>query len=103
MPSSAPRLSRGVSGLYRSDGDDLTEGLNDWQPVQEIVRLTFKALHDVVKAQGETLKNVEKTLGHKVSKPDLTTSLSEKVNINELRHTFEELSQVIDAKADAQD
>ena len=38
--------------------------------VPEIVRLNFKALHDVVKAHGEALKSVEKTVASKVTKFD---------------------------------
>ena len=32
--------------------DELLEGLNEWRNVQDIVRLTFKGLSDVVKKQG---------------------------------------------------
>ena len=81
----------------------LMDGTGTWQPVPEIVRLTFKALHDVVKAQGEQIKTLEKTMLQKVSKGDHAAALAEKVNLSELTHTFEELSRVIDSKADAQD
>lgn len=75
----------------------------EWQPVPEIVRLTLKSLHDVVKAQGETIKNLEKTIQTKVGKPEQTSALAEKVDLTELTQTFEDLSRVIDAKADAQE
>jgi hypothetical protein len=87
----------------RAADNDLVDGTNQWQPVQEIVRLTFKALHDVVKAQGENIKALEKQVAQKVSKGDHAAALAEKVNLSELTHTFEELSRVIDAKADSQE
>ena len=74
-----------------------------WTPVQEIVRLNFKALHDVVKAHGEALKSVEKGVASKVGRHEFTSSLTEKVGVTELTTTFEELSRVIDDKADARD
>jgi hypothetical protein len=78
-------------------------GSEAWTPVQEIVRLNFKALHDVVKAHGEALKSVEKSVGNKVNRQEHTAALTEKVSVNELTTTFEELSRVIDNKADARD
>ena len=80
---------------------DLTNG--DWQPVQEIVRLNFKALHDLVGAHGDALKSAEKAVASKVGKSELTAALSEKVSVTELTTTFEELSRIIDDKADARD
>lgn len=35
------------------------------------MRLTFKALHDVVRAQGESIKKLEVDLGHRVTKGEL--------------------------------
>ena len=78
-------------------------GSDAWTPVQEIVRLNFKALHDVVKAHGEALKSVEKSVANKVNRQEHTAALTEKVSVNELTTTFEELSRVIDNKADARD
>ena len=71
--------------------------------VPEIVRLNFKALHDVVKAHGEALKSIEKAVTNKVSRPEHLASLQEKVSVGELTSTFQELSKVIDNKADARD
>ena len=85
----------------RGTGDnDLEEGRGEWVEVPEIVRLTFKALHDVVKAQGEAIKNLERGLAQKVGKSEQASALAEKVNLSEIGQTFDELSRVIDAKAD---
>ena len=88
----------------RGTGDnDLEEGRGEWVEVPEIVRLTFKALHDVVKAQGEAIKNLERGLAQKVGKSEQASALAEKVNLSEIGQTFDELSRVIDAKADGAD
>ena len=71
--------------------------------VPEIVRLNFKALHDVVKAHGEALKAIEKAVTNRVSRPEHLASLQEKVSVGELTSTFQDLSKVIDNKADARD
>lgn len=48
--------------------EDLLQGVNEWRNIQDIIRLTFKALTDVVKAQGETLRELEKTMPTRVNK-----------------------------------
>ncbi|KAL3897007.1 MAG: hypothetical protein SGPRY_013144 [Prymnesium sp.] len=82
---------------------ELSEGREQWGPVPEIVRLTFKSLYQVVSAQAEQIASLEKALAQRVSKAEHTAALAEKVNLSELTHTFEELSRVIDGKADAQE
>ncbi len=42
------------------------QGINEWRNIQDIIRLTFKALTDVVRAQGETLRDLERQLPTKV-------------------------------------
>ena len=65
----------------------LTEG-SEWSPVQEIVRLTFKSLHDIIKSQGKAIQNLEQ-------------ALADKVDTSELTQTFQGLSRIIDAKEDS--
>lgn len=67
------------------------------------MRLTFKALHDVVRAQAEAIREVERSTGTRVSRPEQAAALAEKVSIAELSQTFDDLSQIIDAKIDAAD
>ncbi len=56
--------------------DDLLKGLNDWKNVQDIIRLTFKALSDVVRVQGEAIRDLERASQTKVSRSELTSSLA---------------------------
>lgn len=42
--------------------DDMLHGVNEWQNIQDVVRLTFKALSDVVRTQGIALKEAERSI-----------------------------------------
>jgi hypothetical protein len=46
--------------------EDLLQGVNEWRNIQDIIRLTFKALTDVVKAQGEGIREIEKIMPTRV-------------------------------------
>lgn len=46
--------------------EDLLQGVNEWRNIQDIIRLTFKALTDVVKAQGETIRELERAMPTRV-------------------------------------
>ena len=40
----------------------LLQGMNEWRNIQDVIRSTFKALHDVIKAQGDAVKSLERQL-----------------------------------------
>eukprot|EP00512_Aurantiochytrium_limacinum_P011169 CAMPEP_0171592056 /NCGR_PEP_ID=MMETSP0961-20121227/16622_1 /TAXON_ID=87120 /ORGANISM="Aurantiochytrium limacinum, Strain ATCCMYA-1381" /LENGTH=680 /DNA_ID=CAMNT_0012152283 /DNA_START=158 /DNA_END=2197 /DNA_ORIENTATION=- len=44
--------------------EDLSTGLNDWRNIQDVVRKTFKSLHDVVRSQGEKIRHLEQKLAN---------------------------------------
>ena len=52
-------MSTGETHTMSLHVDDLIQGLNDWRNIQDIVRLTFRAMNDVVKAQGRTIAALE--------------------------------------------
>ena len=81
----------------------MEDGSREWQPVQEIVRLTFKSFNEIIRAQGEAIQNFERALEGKANKSESTSALAEKVNVAELTNTFEDLSRIIDAKTDSQE
>ena len=64
--------------------DDLLKGLNDWRNIQDIVRLTFKALSDVVRTQGQAIRDLERQLPLKVARSEFSLALSQKANSNEI-------------------
>jgi hypothetical protein len=47
--------------------DDLLNGMNDWRNIQDIVRITLKALFEVVKTQGATIQRLEEEILNKAS------------------------------------
>ena len=64
-------------------GSPLVMSADKFAGVPEIVRMNFKALHDVVTAHGEALKSIEKAVANKIGRPEHTASLQEKVSVNE--------------------
>ncbi len=36
------------------------QGINEWRNIQDIIRLSFKALTDIVRSQGEAIVNIDK-------------------------------------------
>ena len=41
---------------------DLLQGKNEWKNIQDIVKLTFKAVCDTVKSQGQAIRDIENGL-----------------------------------------
>ena len=80
--------------------DDLLSGLNEWRNIQDIVRLTFKALADVVKAQGLAIKDLERQMPQKATRTELTTALSTKSNTQDLVQAISQLEARFDILTD---
>merc|ERR1711871_275852 len=80
--------------------DEMMNGLNEWRNIQEIVRMTFKALHDVVRAQGESIKKLEQNLEYRATKNDVEAVAATKASGVELSNAMAEItSQVTSALA----
>lgn len=56
---------------YFPAGEDLLSGMNEWRNIQDVVRLTLKSFHDVLKSQAETIHELRTQLADKVSTNDL--------------------------------
>lgn len=68
--------------------EDLSNGLNEWRNIQEVVRVTFKILDDTVKQHSNQIKQLlehiarlEKQVEAKPSKTELQTSIASKASI----------------------
>jgi len=46
---------------------DLLQGKNEWKNIQDIVKLTFKAVCDTVKSQGAAIRDLENNMHHKAT------------------------------------
>jgi len=81
-----------------SIAQELLTGSNEWINIQDIVKLTFKALFDVVKAQGEAISNLELIIPTKATKTEVNSSLSTKANMTDLSRTLAELTSSIESR-----
>jgi hypothetical protein len=43
--------------------DELLLGKNEWKNIQDIVKITFKAVCDTVKSQGLAIRDLERQVG----------------------------------------
>jgi hypothetical protein len=96
MASHHPHFSGGY-GEDRGDpgefvADDLTQGLNEWRNIQDIVRLSFVAFHKALQAQGDAIQALTEQTELRALKSDVRAAFE----------THEELLRVRlgEAKAD---
>jgi hypothetical protein len=83
---------------------DVVSGLlqetNDWINIQDIIKLTFKSVFDVIKSQSELIKEIEAQLPSKTTKSELVASL-------QLKHDYADFtkyaSEINNKKADKED
>lgn len=66
--------------------DELLNGLNDWRSVPDIVRLTFKALSDIIKSHTASLRDLEIQITTKANRSELI----QKVNHSDLQRLLSE-------------
>lgn len=91
-------------GLPNRAVDDLLDGvsrLGGESP--EVIRLTFKALHDVIHAQGEAIKALERGLEQRLTKADVLALLESRVSAADFTHALSRLSTTLDDKASHHD
>ena len=79
--------------------EDLLQGMNEWRNIQDVVRNTFKALHDVIKAQGEAIRTLERQLEQKSSKAETQAQLSRKAAILDINKSLSDMTHALDSKA----
>ncbi|KAL4493978.1 hypothetical protein ABPG72_021995 [Tetrahymena utriculariae] len=78
--------------------EDLLSGTNDWRNVQDIIRLTFKALTDVVKNQGEAIRDLERQNISNVKIVNLQDYLDSKANVEDVKESLNELAQILEGR-----
>lgn len=69
--------------------------------MQDIVRVTFKAFHDVLRTQGDTIKALERNMDTKASRADVATSLQQKANASDTAARLREVSVLLLSEATA--
>ena len=77
---------------------DLLSGSNDWKNIQDIVKLTFKAICDVIRQQGLALRELERVVPTKASKAEINAGLSLKANVVDVSRTLADLASTMESK-----
>jgi hypothetical protein len=77
---------------------DLLSGSNDWKNIQDIVKLTFKAICDVIRQQGLALRELERAVPTKASKAEVNAGLSLKANVADVSRTLADLASTMESK-----
>ena len=79
--------------------EELLKGQVEWRNIQDIIRVSFRALTDTVKTQGQLIRDLEKSLNSKVSKSEFHSSLSQKLDFNDFSENYAHLKAQLEAKA----
>ena len=76
----------------------MLSGGAEWRNIQDIVKLTLKAVCDVVRSQGLAIRELERTLPTKCNKSELNAGLSLKANIADVSRTVADVAATVDTK-----
>lgn len=82
--------------LYKIDS--LLNSSEDWRNIQDIIKLSFKSILELIKSNNNTIKELERQIQSKASKSDLVNSLSQKANVNDVMKTFTEVVSSIETR-----
>ena len=94
-------LSRGADPEHPASCgiiEDLLSGLNEWRNVQDIVRLSIRALADLAKSQGHSLKEVQFYQSDYALKSEVASNLALKANLSDLSRAISETRASLDNK-----
>ena len=78
---------------------ELLQSSSDWNGTKDIVKLTFKAVLDAIKAQNEETKNLERALCDKVNKNEHMGIISQKASVADVSKTVAEMAADIESRA----
>ena len=73
----------------------MLQGHNEWRQVQDIVKLTLKAMCDVVKSQGAALRELERTVPQLVSRSEFDEVFNAKADVTDVQNAINELESQI--------
>ena len=82
---------------------DLLAGTNEWRNIQDIIKLTLKAVCEVVRTQGLAIRELERVLPTKCNKSELNAGLSLKANVSDVSRTVADVAASIDTKLSTDD
>lgn len=77
--------------------EELLKGQNDWKNIQDIIKLSIRALADVLRVQGNTIRELERQMPNKLNKEDFFHEMSKKVDGNVMTDQINETKREIRA------
>jgi len=83
--------------------EDILGGLSEWRSVQDVVRITFKALADVVKVQGTAIRDLELQLPGKAAKSDLIAQLALKTDRVDWENALRAVEEQLEVKVEGEE
>ena len=92
-------------GLHTVSVEDMTAGKNEWRNIQDIVRVTFKEFHDVLRAQGDADGSLERAIDSKADRGELGRGLSRsqlpevEAALRQLKHISSDIGHQLDLRA----
>lgn len=78
-----------------SQDEDIVRGNNDWQNIQEIVRITFKQVSEAIQVQERAIQGLEKQLSLKASRNEVQTLLGNKLDTEEFHIEINNLRSLV--------
>ena len=96
-------LSADMDPYAPSIVQDLLTGANEWRNIQDIIKLTLKAVCEVVRTQGLAIRELERVLPTKCNKSELNAGLSLKANVSDVSRTVADVASSIDTKLSTED
>jgi hypothetical protein len=79
--------------------EELLKGQVEWRNIQDIIRVSFRALTDTVKSQGQLLRDIEKALSSKVTKSEFHAALSQKLDFSDFSENYAHLKAQVESKS----
>ncbi|KAJ1480315.1 hypothetical protein T484DRAFT_1811255 [Baffinella frigidus] len=67
--------------------------MNEWRKIQDV------ALHDVIKAQGDAVKSLERQLEAKASSADVQAALLRKANISDVNRSLTDITHALEVRS----
>lgn len=79
--------------------EDLLQSEAEWRNIQDIVRVSFKCLSETMKSQGQSIREIERNMGNRVSFSDFHADLAQKIDFVDFSEKVASLKTQIDGKA----
>ena len=93
-------MTQGIIGANTMIANGAVSQLFHSANLPDVVKTTFKALHDVIVAQGETIQRLERTVSDKADWAEVEASLAARATVSDVNRSLGELTQIVDRKAE---